>query len=80
MPMSIRLDRDLDHDLEEIARRQGRTKSEVARQAIEDLVARERLTPYERTQHLLGIATGGPSDLSERTGERFRELLQAKQR
>lgn len=80
MPMSIRLDRKLDHDLEEIARRKGCSKSEVARQAIEELVARERLTPYERTKHLIGIATGGPPDLSERCGERLRQLLEAKRR
>lgn len=80
MPMSIRLDRQLDHDLEEIARRQGRSKSEVARQAIEELVARERSTPYERTRHLIGVASGGPPDHSEKSGEKLRRLLEAKRR
>lgn len=78
MPTSIRLDRDTDQALEEIAARRQETKSQVVRRAIAELVARESASPYERAADLIGTVRGGPDDLSERTGRRFRELLEAR--
>lgn len=75
MPTSIRLDSDTDRALEELARRASTSKSEVVRRAIRDLLERERLTPYERASDLIGSVAGGPTDLSESTGRRFRQLL-----
>ena len=80
MPTSIRLDPDTDQALEELARRRSLTKSEVVRRAIRDLLDRERLSPYERATDLIGSVTGGPPDLSESTGTRFRRLLEERKR
>jgi hypothetical protein len=78
MPLSLRLNTETERALDRIAQRKGQTKSEVVRQAIEELVVRERLTPYERIEDLIGSVTGGPDDLSEDTGRRLRSLLEAK--
>jgi hypothetical protein len=80
MPMSVRLDASTDQALERIARRLGTTKSELARSAIRELITREEVGPRERAQDLIGCVSGGPTDLSERTGRRFRELLEARAR
>jgi predicted DNA-binding protein len=76
MPMSLRLGMPTERALERIAERRGQTKSEVARKAIEDLIAREQLTPYELVSDLIGSVTGGPEDLSEHTGRKLREILE----
>lgn len=76
MPLSLRLNTETDRALEEIAQRKGQTKSEVVRQAIQELVDRERLTPYERVADLIGCVSGGPEDLSEDTGQKLRALLE----
>ena len=36
---------------------------------------REPPRPYEAIADLIGCVKGGPSDLSENTGEKFRDLL-----
>ena len=79
MPMSLCLDLTTDRALERIASRRGQTKSEVVREAIESLIEKERLTPYDLVSDLVGSVTGGPKDLSEQTGRKFREILEEKQ-
>jgi len=32
-------------------------------------------TPYQAMKHLIGCASGGPSDLSAETGKKFRGML-----
>lgn len=78
MPTSIRLDHDTERALEEIAARHCETKSQVVRRAVAELIAREGASPYERVADLIGSVRGGPDDLSEQTGRRFRELLKAR--
>jgi predicted DNA-binding protein len=80
MPTSIRLDPDTDRALEELAKRRATTKSELIRGAIEDLLADERLTPYERVADLVGSVSGGPEDLSEQTGKKLRSLLEGRKK
>jgi hypothetical protein len=68
-----------------LARTTGLTKSEIIRKAIGAYVSRPsrpggRTMPYEMLGHLLGCARGGPPDLSERTGEKFRRLLLERKR
>lgn len=75
MPTSIRLDPATERTLELLAKRRSVSKSALVRQAIEDLLAREELSPYERVADLVGSVSGGPEDLSERTGEKLRALL-----
>lgn len=40
----------------------------------------EHPRPYEAIADLIGCVRGGPPDLSERTGENFRELLTQRQK
>jgi hypothetical protein len=37
-------------------------------------------TPYEGLEHLIGVARGGPADLSVRTGDKLRRLLDGRRR
>jgi len=46
--------------------------------AAEKELGEERKTPYELASHLIGCASGGPPDLSVRTGEKFRQILREK--
>ena len=83
MPASVRLDARTQGLIRRLAKRRGQTKSELIRTAIEAL-AREAAeadahandsSAYERVAHIIGIADSGGARLSERTGERFRNLL-----
>ncbi|HYL22311.1 MAG TPA: ribbon-helix-helix protein, CopG family [Gemmatimonadales bacterium] len=83
MPTSVRLDPRTEGLIRRLAKRQGRTKSQLIRAAI-DALARDaaeaearagRLSAYNRIAHIIGIADSGGAGLSERTGERFRDLL-----
>ncbi len=82
---TVRLDSNLEADLERLAQERGQTKSEVIRDAIERLVhteddsakggsALQRLKPWA------GIADSGGRQLSRDTGKRFRELLEERRR
>ena len=81
MPIvSVRLDTETAALLERIAGRCGKTKSEVLREAIAGYARRgadgsadER--PYRKIEHLIGCVATGQKNLSQRTGERFAELL-----
>ena len=80
MPVSVRLDPKTEEFVTRLARKKGRTKSEVIRQAIQALVegqdaGKKPLRPYDAISHLIGCARGGPRDLSEQTGIKFRQLL-----
>jgi Arc/MetJ-type ribon-helix-helix transcriptional regulator len=75
VPISVRLDPETEHALEELARRRSVSKSEIVRQAIELLASQERQAPFDRVADLIGSVRGGPPDLSEETGKRFRQLL-----
>jgi predicted transcriptional regulator len=88
MPTSVRLDARTEGLIRRLAKRRGRTKSELIRTAIESL-AREaaaaearpgRVSAYDRVAHVVGIADSGGARLSERTGERFRDILMKRAR
>ena len=82
MPTSVRLDRKTEKLLEKLARSRSQSKSEVIREAIEVLAAEARRAGegnfLETVSDLVGCVHGGPEDLSEHTGKRFRELLTRK--
>lgn len=81
MPTSFRLDRQTERELARLARTTGRTKSQVIRDAIRAEAAKgPGPSFYDRISHLVGVASGGPRNLSERTGEKVRAMLKAKQR
>lgn len=85
MPLTVRVDVKTERLLQRLARKRGRTKSEVIRDAIGVLArqveaqeATER--PYEKIRDLIGSVHGGPPNLSRRTGEVFRGMLSARRR
>ena len=68
MPVSVRLDPKTEELVARLARKKGRTKSEVIRQAIRVLAegqeGKKPSRPYDAISHLIGCARGGPRDLS----------------
>jgi len=83
MPTSVRLDKQMEVLIGRLAKRRGQTKSQVIREALENLAEREGdmgrpVTPYEAMAPSLGCAEGGPPDLSEQTGRRFARILSAR--
>lgn len=82
MTATVRLDPETDALLRRLAQKRGCTASEVIRQGIRALAASEPPTvrPYRAVKHLIGCVRSGRSDLSERTGDRFYELLVSKRR
>lgn len=80
MTTSVRMDAETERLLEDLARERGSTKSEIVREAVR-LAARRRPRarvaerPYDAFRGVIGSVRGGPPDLSERTGARFRQLL-----
>lgn len=85
MPVSVRLDPKTESLVNRLAKRKGRTKSEVIREGLRVLARTEgemqrRTSPYDAIAHLLGCARGGPKDLSERSGEKVRKLLRSRVR
>jgi len=77
--MSVRISEKTRGEVGRLARASGRTESAIVRDAIQDYVARTPPPrPYEALQDVIGMVEGGPKDLSEKTGEKFRALLLAR--
>ena len=80
MPLSVRLDASTERLVEKLARKRRQTKSGVVRDAIGMLAqqekgSNEKKRPYDLVAHLIGCVRGGPTDLSVRAGEKFKQLL-----
>ena len=80
MGTSVRLPARLERLVSRVAKERGATKSEVIRNVLtilekEDQKAQAGATPYHAMKHLIGCASGSPSDLSAETGKKFRGLL-----
>ena len=81
MPTSVRLDPKTEQLITRLSRTLRRTKSQVIRDAIGKLALDEQASrpaprsPYDALKHLIGVARGGPDDLSVRTGDKFRRLV-----
>jgi hypothetical protein len=83
MPTSVRLDAKTEKMLERLAKQKSQTKSEVIREAIVTLAARDNGPgrvgiAYEVIRDLVGCVSGGPENLSLETGRKFRDRLQGK--
>jgi Arc/MetJ-type ribon-helix-helix transcriptional regulator len=82
MSLSVHLDEETKKLLDGLARAEGLSRSEIVRRSIhllaEQRIARGESTPFDAVKHLIGRASGGPRNLSERTGAQFRELLTRK--
>lgn len=83
MPLTVRVDVKTERLIERLARKRGRIKSEIVREAI-GILSRQAQSrdqtepPYEAVRDLIGFVRDGPSDLSVQTGKAFRRLLAAK--
>ncbi len=79
MPTSVRLDEKTGKLVERLARETDRTKSEVIREAISAYGRNRKKSDarslFEAIAPYVGIASGGPPDLSEQTGRKFVEAL-----
>ena len=82
MPMSVRLDPETEARIRRIARLAGRSKSWVVREAIAaySIAPSSGRTPYEALAPFVGAGDTGLTDLSDRTGERFTQLVARKAR
>ena len=79
--VSVRLSKDEERIVRQIARRQKSTVSHVIRSAVSTLVHSEEqkpLRPYDRIADLIGSVAGLPPDLSATTGQQLAELMQEK--
>jgi Arc/MetJ-type ribon-helix-helix transcriptional regulator len=79
---TVRLDVKTEAVLRRLSVRRGQTQSEVIRDAITRLADEdgEPLSAFQRLQPFIGITDSGGRQLSERTGQRFRELLEERKR
>jgi hypothetical protein len=77
--LNVRIDPQTAALLERVARERGLTKSEVVRQALATLQKKEKLGSRPslsvRLAHIIGSGDSGGMQLSERTGERFTQML-----
>jgi hypothetical protein len=84
MPTSVRLDPRSQALVRRLARAKKLSKSAVIREAIlrfaDELPEEVDGGPFDRISDLIGVASGGPSDLSRRSSFAFRERLVAKRR
>ena len=85
MPTTVRLDPETLRLMQRLARRTGRTKSEVIREAIRRLGEGEAAggaarSAYEAMEHAFGCWDSGGARLSEQTGRKLRDLLTERRR
>ncbi len=80
MPMTVRLDPDVSARLDRVAARRGTTRSELVREALAHLIeadeSRAGSSFYDDVAHVIGSIDTGGKALSEKAGQKFRELLQ----
>jgi len=80
---TVRLDTRLEAKLERLAKQRGQSKSDVIRDALERFAEEQETggtSALERLRPFVGIADSGGRQLSEKTGQRFREMLLEKRR
>ncbi len=85
MSTSVRLDPETEALLKRLARRSGRTKADMLREALHRLAEEEKTggdanRPYAIISDLIGVASGGPPDLARAHKRAFRERLSKRPR
>ncbi len=83
MPTTVRLDAATLRLMGRLARRTGRTKSQLIRDAIQRLGESEGperpvQTVYDAMEHSIGCWDSGGAQLSDATGQKFKALLRAR--
>lgn len=78
---SVQLDTFSEATLNRLSKQRGQTWTEILREALQRL-AEEETEPsaYDRLRPYIGCSDSGGEQLSERTGVRFRELLEERHR
>jgi hypothetical protein len=79
--VSVRLSKDEERIVRQLARRQRSTVSHIIRSAVSNLVQSEErkpLRPYDEVADLIGSVTGLPPDLSVTSGEALAEIVREK--
>lgn len=79
---TVRLDVKTETALRRLTLRRGQTKSEVIRDAIARLAGEEDepVMAVQKLQSFIGLVDSGGRQLSERTGQKLRELLEERRR
>lgn len=77
---TVRVASDLKSALEDLAERRGQSVSEVIRDAVLFFTGQDQgsETALDRLRPFVGIVDSGHGQLSERTGEGFRRILEEK--
>lgn len=84
MPFSVRLDRETERRIAQLALSAGRSRSQIVRDAVAAYAADQQResdrggTAYDRLKRFVGVVRGGDPTLSRRSEDAFRELLKAK--
>jgi predicted transcriptional regulator len=83
--LTFRVDDKLDGELRRLAQGEGRTRTEVIREAIAEYSARKRrekrtVSVAEAMKEYIGAGSGSARDLSVETGKKFREILIGKKK
>ncbi|MGH7813174.1 MAG: ribbon-helix-helix domain-containing protein [Candidatus Binataceae bacterium] len=87
--VSIRLDADSTALAGRLAREEGKTRSEVLREALREYGRRKSKTkarsarqprPYDLMKDLIGVCHSGRTDLSVDTGRKYTEMLWERKR
>ena len=84
MATSVRLDTKTERALDRMARRTGRTKSDLIREAVQQMAANmagdseQGQTAYDRLADIIGIVNRGPGDRAARSEEILREKFARK--
>ena len=78
--IAVRLDPESEEALTRVARETGQTKSEIVREALIQLPRRKSrkkvaVRPYDLMKSAIGCWNSGGLNLSERTGDKFYEML-----
>ncbi|MBW3543791.1 MAG: ribbon-helix-helix domain-containing protein [Planctomycetes bacterium] len=82
MAISLRLNEQLERQLELAARREGLSKSELVRRSLQEFLARRETSrlPWELGQHVFGRYGSGRGDLSANRKRLVRERIHARKR
>ncbi len=80
--VSIRLERELERELEMVSRMSHKTKTDVIKDALlcyfDMLKVKEKATPYELGRGLFGVAGSKDGTLSTNYKRKYKELLDEK--
>src|SRR5258708_4726206 len=84
--ISIRLDAETATMTDRLAREQGKSKSEIVREALRHYAkqngkrSQKGETLYDRIKDIIGSCSGGPSNLSIDSGKKYGEMLWERKR